>query len=81
MATHGQRAVAAAALLVETFPGALLPDLRAASDVAAGAAALTDLLRALTDLVTRGAMPDPVRRWALGVPDQVLEPPVKRWTA
>lgn len=72
MATHGQRAVAAAVLLIETFPAAALPDLRAHNDVAAGAAALADLLYALRGLLENGRLEQPARRWSLGVPPELL---------
>lgn len=81
MAVHGQRAVAAAVVLVETFPGVVLPDLRAHNDVAAGAAALADLLNALRGLLEHGALDQPARRWTLGIPPGLVDDTRERRSA
>ena len=40
-----------------------------------GYAAAVDLLRALDALLRTGRVPEPVRRWTLGVPDHATRPP------
>lgn len=68
MAALAQRGVAAAELLA-TSPAAADP--RTLEDVRRGYLAIVDLLRALDHAARRGRLPDPVRRWTLGVPDHV----------
>lgn len=53
-------------------------DARSAHDVRAGYAAAVDLLHALAQIHDTGRMPDPARRWMLGVPDHGLPLPGRR---
>ena len=73
MALLGHRAAAAADALVSTVPSELLPDRRISAEVRAGYLALSDLLAWLTALSERGALPQPARRWTLGLPTFALE--------
>lgn len=73
MAWLGHRAAATAERLVSVAPYELIPDRRVPGDVRAGYLALSDLLAWLTALAERGTLPQPARRWTLGIPTHALE--------
>lgn len=69
MAALAQRGMAAAeSSLARGDP----PDAVAAEHARQGYTAAVDLVRALTMILEEGRMPDPARRWLLGVPDAAL---------
>lgn len=68
----GHRGVAAAEAVIATAPSGLLPDLRAHSDVREGYLALADLTRWVSVWAEHGRLPQPARRWLLGIPDVAL---------
>lgn len=62
----------------ETLATALGAQGGALDDVAAARMALVDLTHALAALRDRGLLPDPIRRWTLGMPPWVAERPTER---
>lgn len=73
MVMLGHRAAAAAEALLATTPPAAVPDQRVYGEIRAGYLAMSDLLAWLTSLAERGFLPQPARRWTLGMPPAAVE--------